>query len=309
MPRFLSRIFTSSLAKHNYVMSYYELYMDSVRDLLSPGKSSTTTSIPEDADIRKGTKEGPTVHLHPTFGAFVTDLTENVVTTVEEALALCEFGNQMRSVTQTTVHPRSSRSHAIIQFRIMPRKEDTGDSEKMGTLVTFCDLASQEQEKVLQGPQQRFKELTFINRSICHLNHCIQKLNMRDKRKSTFMTYSEFRNSNLTMLLAHALTGESKTALMATVSPSAHSYDDTLATLRFCSSVKRIQTMPTITTISRKDVVEQLKSEIQNLKDSLSEGTSGQESLTQELALTTAMCEYYKLTWEQIKRRSREYSR
>lgn len=306
LPRFISRLFASP-KKHHLLMSYYELYMESVRDLLTPVRAGS--SSPEVTDRKKDTKEGPRMHIHPTFGPFVTDITQTEVSTLEEVIKLRKFGNQMRAHNQTSLNQRSSRSHAIFQFRLIPIDGSTGNSEKTGSLVTFCDLNFQEPEKVLYAPQKRFKESTQIDRSLSHLSEYVEKLVKRRARKGYRKTYSDSRYSILTRLMAHALTGDCKTALIATVSPSILCYDDTEAILSFCKMVKHEQKIPTIRNIFRSDVVEQLQCEMQNLEDALGEKTSQREILAKDLGLITAMCEYYKLTWEQVKAKSTNHMR
>merc|ERR1719160_946123 len=90
---------------------------------------------------------------------------------------------------------------------------------------------------------ERFKEMTYINLSLFHLATCINSL---ASKKGGEQRWHEFRNSKLTMLLAHSLQGNSKSALVATLSPSDTFYDDSLQTLRFTQAMKVVKTKPTV---------------------------------------------------------------
>ncbi|CAE7824413.1 unnamed protein product [Symbiodinium sp. CCMP2592] len=119
--------------------------------------------------------------------------------------------------------------------------------------VCFADLAGRENEKTTQVTGERFVELSFINKSLLYLSGCIQSLGQQTHRrrlqtdhgsgtpKSKGVDMSKFRNSKLTLLLSNALSGNSRTSMIGTLSPAAAHFEESHNTLRFASTVKTIK--------------------------------------------------------------------
>lgn len=299
LPRALEDVFFQpGVADFRYILSFYEIYNEKIIDLLA---SASPDSTPINSSRGK-----PTVHFHPRYGAFVSDLNELQVENFDEAIWLLRIAVQGRQTAATAVNDRSSRSHALCQLRFEAKGVSAG-ARKTSSL-TFVDLAGREQEKATQCRAERFKELTLVNRSLFYLARCIRTL-ATGGTTSTInpgSTWHHFRNSKLTMLLGHALSGNSKTALLGTVSPSRDAFEDSLSTLRFCESVKKVQARPMLIELSAEDVVRELQFEVQRLESELSQAVTGREHVARQLNEAESMMQHYKRSWETAVRGSRE---
>mmetsp|Transcript_62760 Transcript_62760/g.149753 ORF Transcript_62760/g.149753 Transcript_62760/m.149753 type:complete len:1223 (-) Transcript_62760:19-3687(-) len=269
---------------------FYEVYNEQIRDLLSP---------------ESGEKRKRNIHIHPTHGVRVDGLSRSVVDSLEEVLRLVHFGNQIRTVSATTMNERSSRSHAIFTFRFEHRQSDHGNKADplCQSTVTFVDLAGREnQESSSGGDKLLYRERCFINTSLFHLAHLITKLS---EGLTTKNSLSDFRNSKLTLLLSQALAGSSRTALVVTVAPSRLYFHDSLSTLSFASTVKKIRTHAVVNKSSRA-VIAELEAEVNQLKAELSMSTT--KASEKELALcdAEALIAHYKQSWEDALQQSQK---
>ncbi|CAK9013368.1 unnamed protein product [Durusdinium trenchii] len=170
-------------------------------------------------------------------------------------------------------------------------------------------------EKVEEGPHQssnvsgeRLVELTFINQSLMWLASCIQALAKPETRKSmvpgagTGNLMSRFRNSKLTLLLSNALSGNSKTSMIGTLSPALANFEESYSTLTFASTVKNIKIKAKPASAVDKDaLVKSLQEELQALKEQLaaSEEKVHADALTDKLEATEALMERYRKGWEE----------
>jgi len=281
------------------VASFYEVHNERVRDLLAPNSFAEEPGHP-----RQGRR--PQVHFHPRFGAFVSDITEVQCSTATEALQLVATGLPGRSTAPTALNERSSRSHAIFTLRI--------ERSNTGNCLMLVDLAGREQERLTQCKTERFKELTLINRSLFHLARCVRNLAAQGAQGALMGSSNNpshhFRNSKLTMILGHALAGNSYTTVVGTVSPALTSFEDTLATLRFCDSVKQVRTRPVLPTAHREDVVHELQDEVKRLESELAHARTGHEQMHKQLREAEAMMQHYRTSWQEaLERSSEELSR
>ncbi|CAE7242720.1 Kif28p [Symbiodinium sp. CCMP2592] len=267
VPRTLEAIFHALSEEPDTVCvaSFYEIHNERIRDLLAPATPKEAPAWQDGGSggqPRNGRVHGKTtVHFHPRFGAFVAGVEEVPCDDVQEALRLVSFGLQVRTTAATMLNDRSSRSHAIFSLR-MERSTSSNS-------IMLVDLAGREQERLSMCRTERFKELTLINRSLFHLAHCVRELaasqvgagtaNSAQQHGKDSAQWHHFRNSKLTMVLGHALAGNSHTAVVGTISPAQISFEDSLATLRFCESVKQVRTKPALPVSHREDVVMELQ--------------------------------------------------
>ncbi|CAE7036724.1 Stard9, partial [Symbiodinium natans] len=288
------------------VASFYEIHNERIRDLLAP---ATPKEAPAWQDGGSGgqprngrSHSKTTVHFHPRFGAFVAGVEEVPCDDVQEALRLVSFGSQVRTTAATMLNDRSSRSHAIFCLR-MERSTSSNS-------IMLVDLAGREQERLSMCRTERFKELTLINRSLFHLARCVRELAASQVGSGTAgagnsaqgkdsAQWHHFRNSKLTMVLGHALAGNSHTAVVGTVSPAQISFEDSLATLRFCESVKQVRTKPALPVSHREDVVMELQDEVRRLELELLRARSGRAIVERQLGEAQAMMEHYRCSWKQ----------
>jgi len=318
LPRALECVFNALQQDSGAVCiaSFYEVYNERIRDLIAPPPPAGTQSRPEESGFEgpghgherhnQDKRKRPAVHFHPRFGAFVSDATEVPCTTLYEALRLVWLGAQARTTAHTGLNDRSSRSHAVFVLRI--ERASTSNS------LMIVDLAGREQERLTQCRSERFKELTLINRSLFHLSRCVRSLAAQGREQaaapgaadkggnggatSSASQWHHFRNSKLTMLLGHALAGNSHTAVVGTISPARGAYEDSLATLRFCDGVKQVRTRPVHAASKREDVVLDLQDEVKRLELELLRARTGKTLVERQLGESQAMMEHYRHSWQ-----------
>ncbi|KAJ3369906.1 hypothetical protein GGF31_004981 [Allomyces arbusculus] len=205
-------------------VSYIELYQEQVRDLLSPAHDGPEVVIRED---RHGniTMQG---------------VSQVVCQTKEDILGLLERGSQERTVGETNMNSTSSRSHAI--FSIMLEQyvlaKDSTVECKMSKLH-LVDLAGSERQKRTGADGVRFKESIKINSGLLALGNVINALASR-----TESTHVRYRDSKLTRLLQDSLGGNSRTIMIACVSPVASNAQESLNTLVYANRAKNIKNRP-----------------------------------------------------------------
>ncbi|XP_048586987.1 kinesin-like protein unc-104 isoform X2 [Nematostella vectensis] len=242
-------------------VSYLEIYCEHVRDLLRPSAKS---------NLR--------VREHPVLGPYVEDLSKLAVTTFDDINDLIDEGNKARTVAATNMNETSSRSHAIFSIIFTQRKHDELSSlttEKVSKL-SLVDLAGSERADSTGNKGERLKEGANINKSLTTLGKVISALaeqsshHHKKKRRSDFIPY---RDSTLTWLLKENLGGNSKTAMIAAVSPADINYEETLSTLRYADRAKHIMCKAIVNEDPNAKVIRELKQEVLRLKEILlSEG-------------------------------------
>eukprot|EP00747_Dinoflagellata_sp_TGD_P220102 gnl/TRDRNA2_/TRDRNA2_92112_c0_seq1.p1 gnl/TRDRNA2_/TRDRNA2_92112_c0~~gnl/TRDRNA2_/TRDRNA2_92112_c0_seq1.p1 ORF type:complete len:1123 (+),score=192.17 gnl/TRDRNA2_/TRDRNA2_92112_c0_seq1:62-3370(+) len=288
LPRFLHEICSTHQKEgrtYRYSCTFCEVYNESIRDLSMYGKKSS-------AERRKE------VHVHPKYGIWVDGLHRSVVTTADQALQLVAMGNQVRAVAATTLNERSSRSHAIFSFKY-ESPEDA--NQHVESTVTFVDLAGREDQARSTCQALQFREMCYINTSLFHLSHLITKLSEDNRIRGSL---ADFRNSKLTMLLSQALNGNSRTLLIATLSPCRCFYEDSVSTLSFANSVKKIKTKPIVNSMAPTQQVAELEAEVKALKKQLADSKGATHDQEQELIAAQALISYYKTTFEEVSQMS-----
>ncbi|XP_042183887.1 kinesin-like protein KIF1C [Oncorhynchus tshawytscha] len=241
-------------------VSYMEIYCERVRDLLNP-KSKGTLRVRE----------------HPIMGPYVEDLSKLAVTGYNDIQDLMDCGNKARTVAATNMNETSSRSHAVFTIVFTQKRRDqltSLDTEKVSK-VSLVDLAGSERADSSGAKGLRLKEGANINKSLTTLGKVISALaEMQNskKRKSDFIPY---RDSVLTWLLKENLGGNSRTAMIAALSPADINYEETLSTLRYADRAKQIRCNAIINEDPNARLIRELKEEVNRLRDLLfSQGLS-----------------------------------
>jgi kinesin family protein 5 len=200
-------------------VSFCELYLEKIRDLLSPKQN---LKISEDK----------------TRGVFIRDLSEFYVASEKEVLNLLRAGNKQREVAGTLMNEESSRSHAM--FLVTISQHNTLDlSVKTGKLF-LVDLAGSEKLAKSAAEGKRLDETKNINKSLSALGNVISALT---DGKSAHVPY---RDSKLTRVLSESLGGNSKTSLIVTVSSAFSNENETVSTLRFGLRAKAVKNKPVV---------------------------------------------------------------
>uniref|UniRef100_A0A8C9W3R9 Kinesin family member 1C n=1 Tax=Scleropages formosus TaxID=113540 RepID=A0A8C9W3R9_SCLFO len=243
-------------------VSYMEIYCERVRDLLNP-KSKGTLRVRE----------------HPIMGPYVEDLSKLAVTSFHDIADLMDCGNKARTVAATNMNETSSRSHAVFTIVFTQKRHDQMtnlDTEKVSK-ISLVDLAGSERADSSGAKGMRLKEGANINKSLTTLGKVISTLaEMQNskKKKSDFIPY---RDSVLTWLLKENLGGNSRTAMIAALSPADINYEETLSTLRYADRAKQIRCNAIINEDPNARLIRELKEEVNRLRQLLfSQGLSSE---------------------------------
>ncbi|XP_051281335.1 kinesin-like protein KIF1B isoform X9 [Dicentrarchus labrax] len=240
-------------------VSYMEIYCERVRDLLNPKNKG---------NLR--------VREHPLLGPYVEDLSKLAVTSYTDIADLMDAGNKARTVAATNMNETSSRSHAVFTIVFTQKKHDseTDLSTEKVSKISLVDLAGSERADSTGAKGTRLKEGANINKSLTTLGKVISALaevdnstsKSKKKKKTDFIPY---RDSVLTWLLRENLGGNSRTAMVAALSPADINYDETLSTLRYADRAKNIKCNAVINEDPNNKLVRDLKDEVARLKELL----------------------------------------
>ncbi|KAI1000682.1 Kinesin-like protein [Podosphaera aphanis] len=220
---------TPNISYHVRV-SYFEVYNEHVRDLLV---STQHNQQPYYLKIRESPTEGP----------YVKDLTDAPVRNIGEIMKYMKMGDGNRTVASTKMNDTSSRSHAVftIMLKQIHHDMDVDETTERVARIRLVDLAGSERAKSTEATGARLREGSNINKSLTTLGRVIAALadpkQARPGKRSRDIV--PYRDSILTWLLKDSLGGNSKTAMIACISPS--DYDETLSTLRYADQAKRIR--------------------------------------------------------------------
>uniref|UniRef100_A0A7N8XQ07 Kinesin-like protein n=1 Tax=Mastacembelus armatus TaxID=205130 RepID=A0A7N8XQ07_9TELE len=235
-------------------VSYMEIYCERVRDLLNPMSQGTLR-----------------VREHPILGPYVEDLSKLAVTGFPDIRDLMDVGNKARTVAATNMNETSSRSHAVFTIVFTQKRRDqmtSLDTEKVSK-ISLVDLAGSERADSSGAKGTRLKEGANINKSLTTLGKVISALaemQSNKKRKSDFIPY---RDSVLTWLLKENLGGNSRTAMIAALSPADINYEETLSTLRYADRAKQIRCHAVINEDPNAKLIRELKAEVERLRNLL----------------------------------------
>ncbi|XP_026104845.1 kinesin-like protein KIF1A isoform X3 [Carassius auratus] len=241
-------------------VSYMEIYCERVRDLLNPKNKG---------NLR--------VREHPLMGPYVEDLSKLAVTSYSDIQDLMDSGNKARTVAATNMNETSSRSHAVFNIIFTQKRHDSeteNTSEKVSK-ISLVDLAGSERADSTGAKGTRLKEGANINKSLTTLGKVISGLAEMDcapnknKKKKKVESFIPYRDSVLTWLLRENLGGNSRTAMVAALSPADINYDETLSTLRYADRAKQIRCNAVINEDPNNRLVRELKDEVARLKDLL----------------------------------------
>ncbi|KAK2908448.1 hypothetical protein Q8A67_004285 [Cirrhinus molitorella] len=265
-------------------VSYMEIYNETVTDLLCDSWKR------KPLEIREGNYKN----------VYVADLTEELVTSPEQALSWITKGEKNRHYGKTKMNQRSSRSHTIFRMilesreRSDPASGENADGAIIVSHLNLVDLAGAERASQTGAEGARFKEGCNINRSLFTLGQVIKKLS--DDSQKGFLNY---RDSKLTRILQNSLGGNAKTVIICTITPA--TVDETVSTLQFASAAKRMKNDPHVTEVSDEGaLLRRYRNEIVDLKRRLQEVSSvTQTTATERQSLCQLLQEKDQLQREQ----------
>lgn len=230
--------------------SYLEIYNEKLRDLLDPSEKKLK------------------VYATKKQGVFVKNLQTVLCESYDDILQLLKDGKKLRIVASTKMNAQSSRSHAIFTIHYEEKRVEGTKKKIIKSKINIVDLAGSERANKTGATGARLKEGSNINKSLTYLGLVIQKLVENSKGKKEFIPY---RNSELTNLLQESLGGNSKTIMIAAISPAAFNHEETLSTLRFAQSVSAISNKTSSNVDEEASSIARMIEEIRELKKAIEE--------------------------------------
>ncbi|KAM9765007.1 kinesin-like protein KIF13B isoform 2-T2 [Menidia menidia] len=273
-------------------VSYMEIYNEKVRDLLDP----------------KGGRQTLRVREHKVLGPYVDGLSRLAVASYKDIGSLMSEGNKSRTVAATNMNEESSRSHAVFNIILTHTLKDlhSGTSGEKVSRLSLVDLAGSERAAKTGAAGERLKEGSNINKSLTTLGLVISALAEQGtaKNKTKFVPY---RDSVLTWLLKDCLGGNSRTAMVATVSPAADNYEETLSTLRYADRAKSIVNHAVVNEDPNARIIRELREEVEKLRVQLTQAESLKApELKDRLEESEKLIQEMTITWEEKLRKTEE---
>uniref|UniRef100_A0A665X078 Kinesin-like protein KIF14 n=1 Tax=Echeneis naucrates TaxID=173247 RepID=A0A665X078_ECHNA len=246
IPRFCCELFSRLASmedkevKCHVEMSYFEVYNEKIHDLLVTRDEPNQRRMP----LR--------VREHPVHGPF----------------GWLELGNKQRATSATGMNDKSSRSHSVFTLVMTQTKTELVEGEEHDHSITsrinLVDLAGSERCNSAQTSGDRLREGASINKSLLTLGKVISALSEQAlSRKKVFIPY---RESVLTWLLKESLGGNSKTAMIATLSPAGSNVEESLSTLRYAQQARTIINVAKVNEDTSAKLIRELKAEVEKLR-------------------------------------------
>lgn len=254
----LFKAMTNSSGEIKYQVSFsmLEIYNEQVRDLL----------------VKNNPKGGLQVRQNPKEGNFfVQNLKRVAVVSYEDIERRIEEGTANRTVAATQMNATSSRAHTVVTIVFdQISKNATGQETKKSSNINLVDLAGSERADSTGATGDRLKEGANINKSLSALGNVISALADLSMGKKKVMV--PYRDSVLTKLLQNALGGNSKTIMIAALSPADINYDETLGTLRYADRAKKIKNKAVVNENPMDKLIRELREENEKLKKMFESG-------------------------------------
>lgn len=258
IPRTLNDLFKTLSTKQEYSVkiSFIELYNEELRDLLISNEGQTPIENKKVVRIFEDPNKKSII---------VQGMEEIFIKNAEEGMKLLSNGSYKRQVAATQCNDLSSRSHTVFTITVHIKETDpiTGEEYlKIGKL-NLVDLAGSENITRSGAENKRAREAGMINQSLLTLGRVINAL----VDQSIHIPY---RESKLTRLLQDSLGGQTKTCIIATISPAKVSLDETLSTLEYANRAKNIKNKPQVNqSMSKKLLLKEYIQEIERLRNDL----------------------------------------
>ncbi|RDX80696.1 Kinesin-like protein KIN-4A, partial [Mucuna pruriens] len=273
-------------------VSFIEILKEEVRDLLDP--SSMSKSETANGHAGKMTSPGkPPIQIRETSNGVITlaGSTEVSVTTLKEMAACLEQGSLSRATGSTNMNNQSSRSHAIFTITLEQMRKlnipsdsclnDTMNEEYLCAKLHLVDLAGSERAKRTGSDGLRFKEGVHINKGLLALGNVISALGDEKKRKEG--VHVPYRDSKLTRLLQDSLGGNSRTVMIACISPADINAEETLNTLKYANRARNIQNKPVINRDPMSNEMLKMRQQLEYLQAELCARAGGSSEEVQVL--------------------------
>lgn len=270
-------------------VSFIEILKEEVRDLLD----LTSLSKPETANGHAGKVSSPgkpPIQIRETSNGVITlaGSTEVSVSTLKEMAACLEQGSLSRATGSTNMNNQSSRSHAIFTITLEQMRKvnpavssdsslnETMNEEYLCAKLHLVDLAGSERAKRTGSDGLRFKEGVHINKGLLALGNVISALGDEKKRKEGL--HVPYRDSKLTRLLQDSLGGNSRTVMIACISPADINAEETLNTLKYANRARNIQNKPVVNRDPMSNEMLKMRQQLEYLQAELCSRTGGSSS-------------------------------
>ncbi|XP_053692453.1 kinesin-like protein KIF14 [Sabethes cyaneus] len=277
IPRFCQELFTriESVKDQLHVeveVSYFEIYNEKIHDLLAVSTTDGVCSV-TNSNVKKPPLK---VREHPIWGPYVVDLSTHPVDSHSALRNWLAVGNSQRATAATGMNDKSSRSHSI--FSVVLNLSEIGEPsagsaerseggknvhQTKRSKISLVDLAGSERVSHTCASGERLKEGVSINKSLLTLGKVISSLAECKKNPATYIPY---RDSVLTWLLRESLGGNSRTVMLATISPAATHLDETLATLRYACQARTIVNRVKVNEDPHDRIIRELRAEVERLQ-------------------------------------------
>ncbi|XP_041695950.1 kinesin-like protein KIF14 [Coregonus clupeaformis] len=261
-PKFCEELFSRlSVVENQEVtchleMSYFEVYNEKIHDLLIARNEQNQKRLP----LR--------VREHPVDGPYVSELSTNVVSSYVDIQGWLELGNKQRATAATCMNDKSSRSHSVFTLVMTQTKTEFVEGEehdhRITSRINLVDLAGSERCSSAQTSGDRLREGSSINKSLLTLGKVISALSEQAQTKRKVFT--PYRDSVLTWLLKESLGGNSKTAMIATLSPAGINVEESLSTLRYAKQARMIINVAKVNEDTNAKLIRELKAEVEKLR-------------------------------------------
>ena len=240
-------------------VNYLEVYCERVMDLLNPATKGKQLKVRE----------------HPTLGPYVESLSSHAVSSAEQLQKLFDLGQSARTVAATQMNSESSRSHSVFTIKLTVTQplpdgatQEDKDEATVISKINLVDLAGSERQDKTHAQGQQLKEAANINKSLLALGQVISTLAKGGAKVP-------YRDSVLTWLLKESLGGNSKTIMIAAISPASDNVEETLSTLRYADMVKKIKNKAVKMEGETARMLREMREEIERLKAAAAGGGGG----------------------------------
>ncbi|XP_019762898.1 kinesin heavy chain isoform X2 [Dendroctonus ponderosae] len=259
IPRIVNDIFNHIYAMEENLefhikVSYFEIYMDKIRDLLDVSKVNLS------------------VHEDKNRVPYVKGATERFVSSPEEVFESIEEGKSNRHIAVTNMNEHSSRSHSV--FLINVKQENLENQKKLSGKLYLVDLAGSEKVSKTGAEGTVLDEAKNINKSLSALGNVISALADGNK------THIPYRDSKLTRILQESLGGNARTTIVICCSPASFNESETKSTLEFG---KRAKTVKNVVTVNEELTAEEWKRRYEKEKEKVARLKGKVEVLEAEL--------------------------
>ncbi|KAM3619744.1 uncharacterized protein V6R79_012946 [Siganus canaliculatus] len=262
IPRFCDELFTKLASMQNdevkchVEMSYFEVYNEKIHDLLVTRDDPNQRRMP----LR--------VREHPVHGPYVADLSANIVSSYNDIQGWLNLGNKQRATAATGMNDKSSRSHSVFTLVLTQTQAELVEGEEhehsITSKINLVDLAGSERCNSAQTSGERLREGASINKSLHTLGKVISALS--EQALTSKKVFIPYRESVLTWLLKESLGGNSKTAMIATLSPAGSSMEESLSTLRYAQQARTIINVAKVNEDTNAKLIRELKAEVEKLR-------------------------------------------